>query len=56
VEEAEWVARHKKITVNIKDEVLLSRWKQNCTFHGKRKFVSFGGWIEIEGLPFNLWT
>ena len=55
-EEAEWVARHKKITVNIKDEVLLCRWKQKCNFHGKRKFVSFGGWIEIEGLPFNLWT
>lgn len=56
VEEADWVARHKKITVNIKDEVSLCRWKQKCNFHGKRKFVSFGGWIEIEGLPFNLWT
>ncbi|KAK9929045.1 hypothetical protein M0R45_026155 [Rubus argutus] len=56
VEEAEWVARHKKITVNIKDEVSLCRWKQKCNSHGKRKFVSFGGWIEIEGLPFNLWT
>ncbi|KAK9929371.1 hypothetical protein M0R45_026473 [Rubus argutus] len=55
-EEAEWVARHKKITVNIQDEVSLCRWKQNCNFHGKRKFVSFGGWIEIEGLPFNLWN
>ncbi|KAK9902276.1 hypothetical protein M0R45_001784 [Rubus argutus] len=56
VEEAEWVARHKKITVNIKDEVSLCRWKQKCNSHGKRKFVSFGSWIEIEGLPFNLWT
>ncbi|KAK9943938.1 hypothetical protein M0R45_009527 [Rubus argutus] len=55
-EEAEWVARHKKITVNIKDEASLRRWKQKCNFHGKRKFVSFGGWIEIEGLPFSLWN
>ncbi|KAK9930228.1 hypothetical protein M0R45_027273 [Rubus argutus] len=55
-EEAEWVARHKKITVNIQEEVSLCRWKQKCNFHGKRKFVSFGGWIEIEGLPFNLWN
>ncbi|KAK9927791.1 hypothetical protein M0R45_024957 [Rubus argutus] len=55
-EEAEWVARHKKIMVNLKDEVLLCRWEQKCNFHGKRKFVCFGGWIEIEGLPFNLWT
>ncbi|KAK9939616.1 hypothetical protein M0R45_016306 [Rubus argutus] len=52
----EWVARHKKITVNIKDEASLRRWKQKCNFHGKRKFVSFGGWIEIEGLPFSLWN
>lgn len=35
---------------------MLCRWKQKCNFHGKRKFVSFGGWFEIEGLPFNLWT
>ncbi|KAK9942586.1 hypothetical protein M0R45_008240 [Rubus argutus] len=55
-EEAEWVARHKKITVNIKDEASLRRWKQKCNFHGKRKFVSFGGWIEIEGLPFSCGT
>ena len=42
-EEAEWVARDKKITANIKDEVLLCRWKQKYNFHGKRKFVSNGG-------------
>ncbi|KAK9943791.1 hypothetical protein M0R45_009387 [Rubus argutus] len=55
-EEAEWVARYKNITVNIQDEVSLCRWKQNCNFHDKRKFVNFGSWIEIEGLPFNLWN
>ncbi|KAK9929866.1 hypothetical protein M0R45_026939 [Rubus argutus] len=55
-EEADWVARHNRILVNNQNEVLLCKWKQNCNFHGKRKFVSFGGWIEIEGLPFNLWS
>ncbi|KAK9951569.1 hypothetical protein M0R45_007007 [Rubus argutus] len=54
-EEADWVARHNKIMVNNQNEVYLRKWKQNCNFHGKRKFVSFGGLIEIEGLPFNLW-
>lgn len=55
-EEADWVARHNRIFVNNQNEVLLCKWKQNCNFHGKRKFVSFGGWIEIEGLPFNMWS
>ncbi|KAK9905221.1 hypothetical protein M0R45_000415 [Rubus argutus] len=36
--------------------ILEKQMGTKCNFHGKRKFVCFGGWIEIEGLPFNLWT
>ncbi|KAK9929417.1 hypothetical protein M0R45_026518 [Rubus argutus] len=54
-EEAEMIAKQKKLPVKGQSDVILFEWVHGLTNNWK-KVVSYGGWIAVKGLPLHWWS